>query len=100
MQLDYDLMQLDSDLMQLDVPYYISKIGNYVSYFRKNLKLNSNEISLEINLTLKSLLWKFKKKEDIADGLGFCFGIKFDENGQPILADGCDGVIGIVIGVT
>ena len=39
-------------------------------------------------------------KDDIADDLGFCFGIKFDDDGQSILADGSDGVNVIGIGVT
>ena len=39
-------------------------------------------------------------KDDVADDVGFCFGINFDYDGQPILADGSDGVNYIGIGVT
>ena len=39
-------------------------------------------------------------KDDIADDVGFCCGIKFDDDDQPILADGSDGVNGIGNGVT
>ena len=39
-------------------------------------------------------------KDDLDDDDCFCFGIKFDDDGQPILEDGSDGVNSIVIGVT
>ena len=68
--------------MKLNVPN-ISKIRNYVSYYRKELKLNSNEILPIKEQKIKSLF-----NDDIDDDIGFCFGIKFDYDGQPILADG------------
>ena len=55
-----------------NIPVIIILILKYASYYRKKLKQNSNEIVL------------------------FCFGIKFDDDGQPVLADGSDGVNSLV----
>ena len=56
--------------------------------------------AMSCKISFSILIMKYLFKDVIAHYLGYCFGIKFNDDGQLILEDGSDGVNGIVIGVT